>query len=91
MSRRPAHALVADPCADTEARVRRILDGLSALAGRNLVVDGAVFASEIATAHRNRALPTCCAVTTSSPPTPTRWYTVTPGSARPGSPLATWR
>lgn len=51
-----AHALVADPKADVETRVRRIIDGLSALAGRELVVDETVFASELATAHRNRAL-----------------------------------
>lgn len=50
------HALVADPSADTDTRVRRIVDGLSALAGRDLVVDESVFASEFATAYRNRSL-----------------------------------
>ena len=41
---------------DTLAQSRRILDGLSAFAGRELAVDEAVLASELATADRNRAI-----------------------------------
>lgn len=42
--------------ADEPERSRRILDGLSAFAGRPLEVDQRVFASELATGDRNRAL-----------------------------------
>jgi len=49
-----AHALVEGGSAD--ARVERILDFFSALAGRRLEVDEDVFESELGTAHRNLAI-----------------------------------
>lgn len=51
-----AHTLVGGAGADGEARLRRVLDGLSAFAGRPLRVDEAVFTSELGVAHRNRAI-----------------------------------
>jgi glutaminase len=42
--------------ADRDARSQRILSGLSDFAGRDLVVDDSVLASELATADRNRAI-----------------------------------
>lgn len=50
------HTLAGRRGADPEDRVQRIIDGLSAFAGRRLDVDEAVYQSEIATAYRNRAL-----------------------------------
>jgi glutaminase len=51
-----AHSLVGDVGADGEGRFRRILDGLSAFAGRSLAVDEVVFASEMDVADRNLAI-----------------------------------
>jgi len=42
--------------ADPDARLRHIVDGLSAFAGRALEIDDAVFESERATGDRNRAI-----------------------------------
>lgn len=49
-----AHALVEG--GSSEARVERILDFVSDLAGRRLHVDEAVFESELGSAHRNLAI-----------------------------------
>lgn len=49
-----ASALIAG--ADPEARLARVVDALSAYAGRPLSIDEAVFASERGTGHRNRAI-----------------------------------
>lgn len=50
------HTLVGEPGASSEQRLGRVLSGLSAFAGRELRVDEAVYASEMATAHRNLAI-----------------------------------
>lgn len=50
------HTLVGSPGATPEARNERIVDGLSAFAGRRLRVDQRVYESEISCAYRNRAL-----------------------------------
>ena len=50
------HTLVGQPGADSTQRRKRILDGLSAFAGRQLEVDEATFRSETATAFRNYAI-----------------------------------
>jgi len=50
------HTLVGEPGADSTARRDRILDGLSAFAGRRLDADEATFRSETATAFRNYAI-----------------------------------
>lgn len=50
------HSLVGAPGLDPAARVTRVIDGLSAFAGRALRVDEAVCASELAHAHRNLAI-----------------------------------
>jgi glutaminase len=42
--------------ATPEARLKRLVDGISAYAGRPLEVDEAVFESERSTGHRNRAI-----------------------------------
>lgn len=44
------------PGADAAARTAGMVDWFSALAGRTLEIDAAVFASEAATGHRNRAI-----------------------------------
>jgi glutaminase len=51
-----AHWLVGDVGADGERRFRRVLDGLSAFAGRPLAVNEVLFASEMGVAHRNLAI-----------------------------------
>ncbi|MGO3327283.1 glutaminase [Gordonia sp. (in: high G+C Gram-positive bacteria)] len=51
-----AHTLAGPTGATPQERTSRIIDGLSAFAGRRLTVDSAVYESEIATAYRNRAL-----------------------------------
>ncbi|QRY61335.1 glutaminase [Gordonia sp. PDNC005] len=51
-----AHTLAGPAGVAPHDRIDRIVDGLSAFAGRRLDVDEAVFASEIGTAYRNRAL-----------------------------------
>ena len=50
------NSLAGAPEMDAAARHERIVDGLSAFAGRRLSVDDAVFESEMNTAYRNRAL-----------------------------------
>lgn len=50
------HALAGGPLLDHEARTLRVVDGLSAFAGRDLEVDESVYASEIETAYRNLAI-----------------------------------
>ncbi|MGB3302425.1 glutaminase [Gordonia sp. (in: high G+C Gram-positive bacteria)] len=50
------HSLVGRHDATAEQQVERIVDGLSAFAGRRLEVDESVFESEISTSFRNRAL-----------------------------------
>ncbi|MGZ5400498.1 MAG: glutaminase [Nocardioides sp.] len=50
------HTLVGDPGADRAARRERIIDGLSAFAGRRLAVDEATYRSETSTAFRNYAI-----------------------------------
>lgn len=50
------HALVGGDEADEQARFAQVHAGLSAFAGRELGVDEAVYASELASAHRNLAL-----------------------------------
>lgn len=50
------HTLVGEPGAAPAARLDRILDGLSAFAGRRLDVDEATYRSESATAFRNYAI-----------------------------------
>ncbi|MBM7366305.1 glutaminase [Gordonia hydrophobica] len=50
------HTLAGPRGATPQERGDRIIDGLSAFAGRRLEVDDAVFSSEISTAYRNRAL-----------------------------------
>ncbi|MFT3661479.1 MAG: glutaminase [Gordonia sp. (in: high G+C Gram-positive bacteria)] len=50
------HTLVGAPGAGPGTRTARLLDGLSAFAGRRLHVDEAVFESELAHSFRNRAL-----------------------------------
>ena len=49
------HALI-EPDGEADARVDHIVAGLSAFAGRELVIDEAVYESEVRTAYRNRAL-----------------------------------
>ncbi|NLG45256.1 glutaminase [Gordonia sp. (in: high G+C Gram-positive bacteria)] len=51
-----AHTLAGERGAALEQRSERIVEGLSAFAGRRLSADDAVYASEIGTAFRNRAL-----------------------------------
>lgn len=51
-----AHSLVASPDDDESARVRRIVAGLSAFAGRELSIDRTVAESEWHDAHRNLAI-----------------------------------
>lgn len=50
------HTLAGKKGLDPAARVARIVDGLSAFAGRRLEVDEAVFSSEMETANRNLAI-----------------------------------
>lgn len=50
------HSLVAEAGSEPAERVRRVLDGLSAFAGRRLEMDGKVCASEMEHAHRNLAI-----------------------------------
>ena len=50
------HTLAGPVGADVDERVERILDGLSAFAGRDLSIDQSVYESEISTGYRNRAL-----------------------------------
>lgn len=50
------HTLVGRRGATAAEQVERIIDGLSAFAGRRLSVDEAVYESEISTSYRNRAL-----------------------------------
>lgn len=50
------HTLVGEPGSDRPTRLGRILDGLSAFAGRRLEVDDATYRSEAATAFRNYAI-----------------------------------
>ena len=50
------HALIGDPHLSLEGRDARVLEGLSAFAGRELEVDEAVFRSERSEASRNLAL-----------------------------------
>ncbi|MCF8571240.1 glutaminase [Gordonia sp. HY002] len=51
-----AHTLAGPRDATPTERTSRIIDGLSAFAGRHLSVDEGVYESEISTAYRNRAL-----------------------------------
>lgn len=50
------HSLVAEAGSEPAERVRRVLDGLSAFAGRRLEMDEKVCASEMEHAHRNLAI-----------------------------------
>ncbi|MFF2697054.1 glutaminase [Streptomyces cyaneofuscatus] len=50
------HSLVAETGSGPAERVRRVLDGLSAFAGRRLEMDEKVCASEMEHAHRNLAI-----------------------------------
>ena len=50
------HSLVGPPGLGPEERVARVVDGLSAFAGRRLEVDESVCASELENAHRNLAI-----------------------------------
>ncbi len=50
------HSLIGGPDASDAERSRRILDGISAFAGRRLDVDDAVFESEFETSFRNRGI-----------------------------------
>uniref|UniRef100_UPI002604127F glutaminase A n=1 Tax=uncultured Tessaracoccus sp. TaxID=905023 RepID=UPI002604127F len=50
------HALIGGPQAPLRERTEMIIDGLSRFAGRQLTVDEDVYASEFATAFRNRAI-----------------------------------
>lgn len=50
------HALIGGPGATDAERFRRILEGLSAFAGRRLDVDETVFRSEFETSFRNRGI-----------------------------------
>lgn len=50
------HSLTGSPGTDAATRTQRIIDGLSAFAGRRLAVDESVCASEMANAHRNLAI-----------------------------------
>ncbi|WP_181787311.1 glutaminase [Streptomyces phytophilus] len=50
------HSLAGSPDMGPAARVERVVDGLSAFAGRRLGVDEAVCASEMEHAHRNLAI-----------------------------------
>lgn len=51
-----AHSLASPPGVGPAMRTQRVLDGLSAFAGRRLTVDEAVYASEMSNAHRNLAI-----------------------------------
>ena len=51
-----AHSLVGPEGIDATARLERVVDGLSAFAGRRLMFDDAVCASELEHAHRNLAI-----------------------------------
>ncbi|MFF2082781.1 glutaminase [Nocardia sp. NPDC058176] len=51
-----AHSLAGAEGLDPAARLERVVQGLSAFAGRRLTVDEAVCASEMAHAHRNLAI-----------------------------------
>jgi glutaminase len=51
-----AHSLVGPSGLGPEERTRRVVDGLSAFAGRRLEVDESVYASELENAHRNHAI-----------------------------------
>ncbi|WP_063041275.1 glutaminase [Nocardia grenadensis] len=51
-----AHSLAGAPGLDPEERVERVVQGLSAFAGRRLKIDEAVCASEMEHAHRNLAI-----------------------------------
>jgi glutaminase len=50
------HSLLGPPGASPGERLRRVIDGLSAFAGRRLEVDESVCASELEHAHRNLAI-----------------------------------
>lgn len=51
-----AYSLVGGAGADHDERVRRVREGLSAFAGRELDVDEEVYSSELDSAHRNLAI-----------------------------------
>ena len=51
-----AHSLAGSEELDSTGRVERVVDGLSAFAGRQLSIDEAVCASEMEHAHRNLAI-----------------------------------
>ncbi|ORB29190.1 glutaminase [Mycolicibacterium parafortuitum] len=51
-----AHSLVGPEGIDATARLERVVDGLSAFAGRRLMFDDSVCASELEHAHRNLAI-----------------------------------
>ncbi|MCD9197937.1 glutaminase [Aeromicrobium wangtongii] len=51
-----AHSLAGPQGLDPAGRVERVIDGLSAFAGRRLAIDEAVCASEMGHAHRNLAI-----------------------------------
>ena len=51
-----AHSLAGPEGIDATARLERVVDGLSAFAGRRLMFDDAVCASELEHAHRNLAI-----------------------------------
>lgn len=51
-----AHSLAGPVGLDAAERLQRVVDGLSAFAGRRLTVDESVCASEMAHAHRNLAI-----------------------------------
>ncbi|WP_154672940.1 glutaminase [Nocardioides marmotae] len=51
-----AHSLVGSQGLDPAGRAERVVDGLSAFAGRQLSIDDAVCASEMEHAHRNLAI-----------------------------------
>jgi glutaminase len=53
-----------------QTRLRRLLEMFALYVGHEVSLDEAVYRSESETGHRNRAIGTCCATSTFSPPTP---------------------
>ncbi|MGE2736965.1 glutaminase [Mycolicibacterium vaccae] len=73
-----AHALVGPEGIDAAARLERVVDGLSAFAGRRLTIDDSVCTSEMEHAHRNLAIAHMLrsyGVLTEDPATVVRGYT----------------
>lgn len=50
------HALIGPPGGDAHERTQLVIDGLSAFAGRRLMIDESVCSSEMESAHRNLAI-----------------------------------